>query len=232
MMACRYQWLLFDADGTLFDYDRAETAALARTFERAGVAFELAYVPVYRRINSALWQALERKETTQAALKVQRFKSLFETLGLAPAPPELPEVYLECLADCSELVAGATELFEQLANRCQVAIATNGLRKVQRPRIERSLIRHHVKHVIISEEIGAAKPAPEFFDIAFAQLGHPPKNRVLMVGDNWGADIAGAASFGLDTCWFNPNRLPRPALPPITLEIAALSELGRWLFPA
>ena len=27
-----YKWLLFDADGTLFDFERAETSALARTF--------------------------------------------------------------------------------------------------------------------------------------------------------------------------------------------------------
>ena len=30
-MTPRYRWLLFDADGALFDYDRAAASALART---------------------------------------------------------------------------------------------------------------------------------------------------------------------------------------------------------
>ena len=33
----QYQWLFFDADGTLFDYDRAEVAALEQAFEHIGI---------------------------------------------------------------------------------------------------------------------------------------------------------------------------------------------------
>jgi FMN phosphatase YigB (HAD superfamily) len=40
----RYQWLLFDADGTLFDYDRAESAALKQAFRMIGAAFDPAYL--------------------------------------------------------------------------------------------------------------------------------------------------------------------------------------------
>jgi FMN phosphatase YigB (HAD superfamily) len=36
----RYQWLLFDADGTLFDSDRAEVTALEQAFGLIGVAFD------------------------------------------------------------------------------------------------------------------------------------------------------------------------------------------------
>ena len=35
-----YQWLLFDADGTLFDYDRAETAALKASFAQFDLPFD------------------------------------------------------------------------------------------------------------------------------------------------------------------------------------------------
>lgn len=227
--ACRYPWLLFDADGTLFDYDRAETAALARAFARVGARFEPSYVPEYRRINGSLWLALEKKQTTPAVLKKRRFELLFETLGLGPAPADIADLYLECLADCSELVSGAAELFGSLDGRCQAAIVTNGLRAVQRPRIERSVIGRHIRHIIISEEIGTAKPSRDFFDATFDRLGHPAKDQVLMVGDNWAADIEGAAQYGLDTCWFNPRRLPRPAPTPITVEVASLAELTDWL---
>ena len=46
----RYRWLLFDADGTLFDFERAETSALTRTFAQ----FDLPLAPdlqdTYRKI--------------------------------------------------------------------------------------------------------------------------------------------------------------------------------------
>jgi FMN phosphatase YigB (HAD superfamily) len=51
-----------------------------------------------------------------------------------------------------------------------MAILTNGLKEVQRGRLSRSAIRPHISHIIISEEVGAAKPAKEFFDKAFARL--------------------------------------------------------------
>ena len=56
----QYQWLLFDADGTLFDYDRAESTALNQAFRLIGVTFDPSYLAAYRHINHALWQAVEK----------------------------------------------------------------------------------------------------------------------------------------------------------------------------
>jgi 2-haloacid dehalogenase len=55
------------------------------------------------------------------------------------------------------------------------------------------------------------------------------KREVLMVGDNLNSDIRGGNGFGIDTCWFNPERLSREngILP--TYEIRALRELGALL---
>ena len=103
------------------------------------------------------------------------------------------------------------------------------MRKVQHRRLERSAIRDYVSEIIVSEEIGHAKPAREYFDIAFARAGNPAKHAVLMIGDNWNSDILGAAQYGIDTCWYNPGRQRRPARPAITNEIATLEELPPWL---
>jgi hypothetical protein len=35
-----YPWLWFDADGTLFDYERAEVTALKETFHAVSLPFE------------------------------------------------------------------------------------------------------------------------------------------------------------------------------------------------
>jgi 2-haloacid dehalogenase len=225
----RYRWLLFDADGTLFDYDRAERAALEQALAQTGVAFDSSHLAIYRQINQALWQRVEKGEITPAVVKVRRFELLLEALHIVYSPATLSANYLECLANCSELVEDAAAVLEALHAKFRIAILTNGLTVVQRGRLARSVIRHQVSDIIISEEIGAAKPAKEFFDTAFARLGNPSKREVLMIGDGWAPDIQGAIQYGIDACWYNPGRKPRPSDYEITREIACLRELNDWL---
>jgi YjjG family noncanonical pyrimidine nucleotidase len=227
--APRYRWLLFDADGTLFDYDRAERAAIEQALGEIGVSFKPDYLATYRRINAALWQQVEKGELTPGVVKVRRFEQWLEAIHLTHSPDVFSASYLECLANCSELLEDAEAVLESLHRKYRIAILTNGLKVVQRGRLARSVIRHHVSDIIISEEIGAAKPAREFFDTAFARLGHPSKREVLMIGDGWASDIEGAVQYGIDACWYNPGRNPRPASCEIIREIASLRELDDWL---
>ena len=63
-----YPWLWFDADGTLFDYNRAEATALRNTFHSLTLPFEDEYLGVYRQINHvrlhAQWDAMKEKILT------------------------------------------------------------------------------------------------------------------------------------------------------------------------
>ncbi len=225
----QYQWLLFDADGTLFDYDRAESAALQRVFQLRGAIYDPGYLVAYQRINQALWQAVEKGELMPGLVKVRRFELLLQTIGLAHPPAAFSACYLECLAECSELIESAAEVLQALQGKYRMAILTNGLQVVQRGRLARSAIRRHISEMIISEEIGFAKPAKEFFDAALARLRNPSRREVLMIGDGWNSDILGAIQYGLDACWYNPGRKPRPGGCEVTREIASLRELMQWL---
>ena len=134
----QYQWLLFDADGTLFDYDRAESAALEQVFQSIGVKFDPAWLTAYQRVNQALWQAVEKGELTPDVVKVRRFELLLPAIGLSYSPAAVSARYLEFLADCSELIEGAAEVVQALHGKYRVAILTNGLQAVQRRRLTRS----------------------------------------------------------------------------------------------
>ena len=50
-----------------------------------------------------------------------------------------------------------------------------------------------------------SKPNAGFFDITFDRIGNPPKEEVLIIGDNLISDIKGGYDFGIDTCWFNQS---------------------------
>ncbi len=224
-MKKHYPWLWFDADGTLFDYDQAERIALQRAFQSAGLAFEDGYLAVYRQINQQLWQALEQREITAALLPVRRFELLREALQLDFSPAQFSADYLEHLAQRTELIDGAEEVLHSLRDTCRFAVVTNGLQAVQRGRLARSAIGEFISALIISEEIGAAKPEPAFFAAAFARTGHPPKSDVLLIGDSLSSDMQGGVDYGLDTCWYNPAGVSRPDALSITYEIKNLREL-------
>src|SRR5262245_38816153 len=152
-----YSWLLFDADGTLFDYDQAEATALEQAFAEVGTTFEPAHLNVYREINTRVWSEFEAGRITAERLRLQRFELLFETLGRSLIPAEFSPVYLRHLARASQLIEGAREIVPALCAKYRLALITNGLRDVQRPRLAGSAIRDCFKALIISEEIGAAK---------------------------------------------------------------------------
>ncbi len=224
-MPKHFPWLWFDADGTLFDFHAAEGRALELAFAATNTAYAAPYLDTYRQINAHLWAALERHAITAAALPVARMEQLLTALALPGSAAQLSAAYLEQLALRAELIDGTAEVLAALAPTCQFAIVTNGLKAVQRSRLAHAPIRDYFVEVIISEEVGAAKPHAAFFDAAMARLGHPPKTDVLVIGDSLTSDMQGGADYGLDTCWLNPAALPRPAGLPITYEITHLRAL-------
>ena len=224
-MKKHYPWLWFDADNTLFDYDRAEGLALRNTFGSLDLRFEDDYLDTYQRINRRLWQALEKQEITSALLRVRRFELLLEDLKLTGSADQISTSYIEQLGLRAELVDGAYEVLEALHGKCKFAIVTNGLQAVQRGRLEHSTIEGFISELIISEEVGAAKPHAAFFDEAMRRTGHPDKSDVLIIGDSLTSDIRGGVNYGIDTCWYNLKAYRYPTDLLITYEIRHLHEL-------
>ncbi len=221
----RYRWLLFDADDTLFDYGAAEAAALREAFELHGIPYGAEHLARYQRINLQAWRELEEGRITQAVLRTRRFEHLFATLGVTADAPAFAETYVDRMAAQAQLVDGALEVVRALAATHRLAIITNGLADVQRRRLAASPVRAHVAELVISDEVGAAKPHRAIFDAAFARIGMPSTSEVLMIGDSLSSDIAGGTSYGLDTCWYNPLGLPGRADLVPTYEVRHLLEL-------
>ena len=224
-----FKWILFDADGTLFDYDAAEREALNDLWASVRLPPRADLLEAYRRINSALWRRFEAGEVSAHEIKLERFRGLVEELGVEAEPDRLSAGYLDHLGRQTHLLPGAEEVLSVLAGSRSLALITNGLASVQRSRLRLSPIGRHFEVVVISEEVGSAKPDGRIFEAAFEKMGSPGRAEVLMVGDNLLADVEGARRFGLPTCWFNHNgRSSRGAAEP-TFEIHALAELPELL---
>ncbi len=220
-----YDWIFFDADGTLFDYDAAQAAALEGGFEVCGLAYKPGIGRIYSEINHRIWREFELGAISQKELKTVRFDRLFDAVGLSANSAEFSGHYLEILGAQTALLDGAEELVRTLTGKARMLLITNGLAEVQVPRFAASSIRDCFAEIVISGEIGLAKPDPAIFEYAFERIDRPAKERVLMIGDNLGSDILGGANYGLDTCWFNPAGTPNGHGVEPTYEIRELREV-------
>lgn len=222
----KYKVLLFDADETLFDFKKSESIAL----EHAILDFDIPYDPehhlkIYEAINAAIWKEFEEGKITQNTLKVERFKRLSQELGINFDPHRFSERYMYHLAEASFLLDDATALLEKLQGKFKLVIVTNGLAYVQNRRIGKSSIAEYFSHIVISEEVGVAKPNPEIFEHTLELIGQLDKSEVLMIGDSLSSDIKGGNNFGIDTCWYNPKKLDNTSQVKPTYEISNLISL-------
>lgn len=221
----KYDWLFFDADGTLFNFDLAEAKALEGTFRDLNIPFEPGYARVYQEINRQVWLEFEQGQITSEALRIVRFQRLFDALSVTVDAEAFSRRYLVNLAMASDLLPGAAELIQRLRQSYHLALITNGLKDVQRPRLARSKISNAFDEVAISEEMGVAKPDPQYFAAVFERIGLADKARVLVIGDSLSSDIQGGVNFGLDTCWYNPQGQDGSQKIKATYEIQQLGDL-------
>jgi 2-haloacid dehalogenase len=221
----RYETLLWDLDHTLLDSEASETMAFDRALGSAGIDDPRRFLPKYVQINRELWAGVERSETTPDEVKDARFVELVSVTDLDADPRSLAESFVVGLGACGELFEGAESVLEQVSAHGTLALVTNGLRTVQRARIARLGLERFFDFVVISSEVGAAKPSVEFFEIVFEKLGSPPLETALMIGDSLTSDIQGGNNFGIDTCWYNPTGQPNCSDAEATHEIKQLSQV-------
>lgn len=221
----KYSCVFFDADNTLFDYDRAEGRALESTFQEYGLPMNRETVLLYRSINKKAWEEFEKGELTQEELRSRRFERLFDQLGLLRDPEEVSTFYLARLAEGSFLLENALEVLKKAASVCTCCIVTNGIADVQHKRFDASPLLPFLRGLVISEEVGSQKPDGGIYRAALELCGNPPKEKVLMVGDSLTSDILGGIRFGIDTCWYNPAGKARADGIHPTVEIRDLTEI-------
>ena len=198
----RYRYLLADNDNTLMDFNAAEKKSLRDALTAFGKPFSDEIFDVYHHINKLLWEALERGETTQAALKVERFAQLCRHYGWMDVDPRaLAVTFQDHLSTHADLLPGAMHLLEAVHGKMKIALVTNGVSATQRGRLGVCEFTHMLDAIVISEEIGISKPNPLMVEKALELLGCADKRQAVFLGDSHSADIAAAHNAGVDSIW-------------------------------
>lgn len=224
----KWDWILFDADETLFTFDAF--GGLQRMFLDYSVTFTDKDFQDYQAVNKPLWVDYQNGAITALQLQVQRFENWATRLNV-PAS-DLNSAFLNAMAEICAPLPGAQALLEALKGNVKLGIITNGFTALQQIRLERTGLRDFFSLLVISEQVGVAKPDRKIFDYALSKMGNPARERVLMVGDTAESDILGGMNAGFGTAWLNAHGRELPAGITPDKQVSSLSELQQWLFDA
>ena len=220
-------FVLMDLDDTILDFHKAEAVAIEKTFRLLGAEATPELIRRYSEINQRQWERLELGEIDRRQVLTGRFELLFRELGMELDGQQAQDLYEELLSIGHWFMPGAEALLEALYGKYRLFIVSNGTPVVQHGRLKSSGIGRYFEGIFISEEIGATKPAREFFDICAGKIPGFDRQRAIILGDSLSSDIRGGINSGIRSCWYNPRRLPPRADIPADYEIHELSE-----FPA
>ncbi|WHP47127.1 pyrimidine 5'-nucleotidase [Mannheimia bovis] len=217
----KYQWVLFDADETLFSFN--SYFGLKAMLARYQIDFSEQDYQDFQAINKPLWVAYQNNEITAQDIQTRRFAKLSEQTGVEPF--RLNQELMAEMALISQPLEGVIETLNALYGKVKMGIITNGFTELQQKRLDNTQTSHFFDIVVISEQIGAAKPDRQVFDYAFALMDEFDRTKVLMVGDTLASDILGGNNSGIDTCWLNTLNLKNETNIKPTYEINTINQI-------
>ncbi len=225
--------LFFDLDETLLDGSRFGDA-VAKTCQFIATLTGLPADQLLRANAAAvreIWPGIEPEWAVGAVdgatvtLEIWR-----RTLRACKQDESLAQIAADTLMRLGRrahvLFADARTLLTAL-RRAQVPLAliTNGASDTQRDKLSALGIEDWFDAIVVSGELGIAKPDARIFEVAIDTLRIAPKD-VAHIGDSLTTDVAGAHAAGLTSIWLNRIGATRaPAQPTPDFEIRSLLEL-------
>lgn len=210
-----YRAILFDLDDTLYDLRSYWRGRLHEAIDEV-----LARYPRFDR-DALVGQAIAEKVYIDKLPDFLRSQGVDDEPLIASAQAIFRRDWFGRLV----LFDDSVHTLEALRPRFKLGLVTNGPSRTQRAKIEQFRLIDYLDLLIVSDEVGVAKPDPAIFAIALERLDVSP-GEALFVGDSPEFDLRGAAAAGMPFVWMNPRGeiLPADLARPIAV-IQRLSEL-------
>jgi len=154
-------------------------------------------------------------------------QAVFDSAGVALPSGAFLEAYFEAMAGHGVPLPGITEMLASLAPGRVLGAVTNGLGPVQRSRLALSGLMERIEVLVISCEVGLAKPDPEMLRLAMKLAGSTTDD-TLFIGDSVTSDMGAATAAGVDFVYIDPKGVfPGPG--PRVLQLTSAAELTAHL---
>ncbi len=191
--------IIFDIDGTLYDYDAANEAAAEAVIRYAAENLGLSET----EFNDALGRASRQLnhavgKTAASHNRLIRYSFILEEASLSLVHAiRMEELYWDTLLDHAVLYDGVKETLKSLKQQgYKLGIGSNMTAYMQYRKLEKFGILQFFDFIVTSEETGCEKPASELF-LRCAELAGNLPSECLYVGDSLKNDIEGAKAAGM-----------------------------------
>ncbi len=219
--------LLWDIDGTLLDFSKAEEYGIRKCFE----IFSLGectdeMLLRYSAINKKYWEMLERNELTKPEVLRGRFEEFFKTENIDfNKIDDFNLEYQYRLGDKVFFCNNGLETIQSLKGKVKQYAVTNGTYVAQSRKLKQSGLDKIFDGVFISDKIGFEKPSIEFFNVVQNEIGEFKADEVMIIGDSLTSDIKGGNNAGILCCWYNPSGAENKDNLRIDHEIKSIAEI-------
>jgi HAD superfamily hydrolase (TIGR01549 family) len=225
--------LSFDLDGTLLD-GAPWRDVINRTCDEIAAAHPGLEAGRLVEANAAVWDSYWPQVEDQwtlgsldgRAVTLEAWRRTLQACGLDDESTVLraTETYLRNRRAGLHLFDDVREMFSAVRPR-PIALVTNGASDTQRGALRALGVEPEFAVIVVSGEVGLAKPDPAIFRFALDRLGVSPA-KAWHIGDNLTTDVAGAQSAGLTAVWLNRSGARRSdGDPEPNREIRSLNEL-------
>ena len=194
--------IIFDADDTLYDYQKAEEIAKSHindVLKTHGIEID-AFWNRFNRAAPVLFRQFADGSITRDEYRIRRFADVLQGYHekFRALISELNHIYIQETTHKIELFEDAIPLMKILrAKSIETAILTNGPSDSQRAKFKNLGLSRYIQKIYIGEEIGFSKPNRKAFEYVLRDLD-AAASHVLMVGDSIENDIDGAEQAGIN----------------------------------
>jgi len=216
----KYKHLFVDLDDTLFDSSSLYADAIKMSYERLHSFYPEVTLKKFKTNFLIIRKDLKEKYKHQALShnRAILFSHLLEKLNIpfnAELIRELYEAYWFTVNVYIQPFPGVKEVLKKVKeNNIKITAVSDGSLLSRLEKLESLKLSEYIDHLVAAEEVIYTKPERPIFELAI-EKSKANKEEVLMVGDSFSADITGGEMFGIDTCWFNPNKRRKPINPNI-----------------
>ncbi|MFH1126872.1 MAG: HAD family hydrolase [archaeon] len=217
--------ITFDADGTLWDFEKSMRIALHEILKEIRAyhpeSSESLDIKKLIEIRENVSKEQEGKITDHIELRHLAFKETLRYIGIDDdrLASHLCENYIKCRYSVLEPYDDVKKTLDALKDKYTLGLLSNGHTSPRHCSLD-----HYLAFTIFSKDCGIQKPDLAIFILARQKAGCS-KDELLHVGDSLEDDIAGARAAGIRCIWLNRKKIKNATGIMPDHEITSLNEL-------